>query len=59
MHGLGLCIKVDSYVDHLFYAWSFSNDTEVPMAKKKNKFFLSLNKSTTIFAWGDGNSNKM
>ena len=37
MHGLGLCINVDSYVSHLFYAWSFSNNTEVPIYKKKNK----------------------
>ena len=21
IHGLGLCIKVDCYVSHLFYAW--------------------------------------
>ena len=21
MHGLGLCMKVDSYVAHMFYAW--------------------------------------
>ena len=40
MNGLGLCIKVDSYVAHLFYEWSFSHNTEVPIAKKKNKYFL-------------------
>ena len=37
MHGLGLCIKVDSYVAHFFYAWSFSYNTAAPIAKKKNK----------------------
>ena len=27
IHGMGLDIKVDSYVAHIFYAWSFSNTT--------------------------------
>ena len=38
MHGLVLCIKVDSYVAHMFHAWSFSNNTTVPIAKKKKIF---------------------
>ena len=29
MNGLGLCIKVNSYVAHMLYAWSFSNNTSV------------------------------
>ena len=58
MHVLRLCIKADSYVAHMFYAWSFINNTAVTMAKKKNKYFLSLNTNTSVFAWGDGNSNK-
>ena len=58
MHGLGLCIKVDSYVTQMFYAWSFSHNTAVPIAKKKNKYFISLSKNATLFAWGAGNSNK-
>ena len=37
MHGLGLCIKVDSFVAHMFYAWSFSHNIAVPIAKKQNK----------------------
>ena len=59
MHGLVLCIKVDSYVAHMFYAWSFSHNTAVPIAKNKNKYFLYLNKNTTVFTWGSGNNNKM
>ena len=58
MHGLGLCIKVDSYVAHMFYAWSFSHDTAVPIAKNKNNYFLSLNTNTTLFAWVAVNLNK-
>ena len=58
MHGLGLCIKVDSYVDHMFYEWSFSHNTSVLIDKKKNKYFLSLNTNTIILAWVDDNSNK-
>ena len=37
MHGLGLCIKVDSYASHMFYAWSFSHNTEVTIDTKNNK----------------------
>ena len=37
MHVLGLCIKVDSYVVNLFYAWSFSHNTAVPIDKNNNK----------------------
>ena len=29
VHGLVLCIKVDSYVVHMFYAWLFSLNTVV------------------------------
>ena len=59
MHVLVLCIKVDSYVAHMFYAWSFGNNTEVPIAIKKNKYFISFNTHTTIFYWGAGNYNKI
>ena len=58
MHGLGLCIKVDSYVEHMFNAWSFSNNTAVSIAINKNKYLLSLNTNTTVFSWGGVNSNK-
>ena len=27
MHGLGLCIKVDSYVAHMLNEWLFSHNT--------------------------------
>ena len=37
MHGLGLCLKIYSYVARMFYVWSFSNNTEVPIAKNNNK----------------------
>ena len=59
MHGLVLCVKVDSYVAHMFYAWPFSHNTEVILAKNKNKYFLSLNKNTSVFALGSLNSNKI
>ena len=58
MHGLGLCIKVDIYVVHMLYACSFSNNTSVPIAINKNKYFLSLDTNTTVFSWGSVNSNK-
>ena len=59
MHGLGLCIKVNSYVAHMFYAWSFSHNTAVPIAIKNNKYFQSYNTNTTAFAWEYGNYNKV
>ena len=58
MNGLGLCIKVDSYVHHLFYAWPFSRNTAVPISKDNNKYFRSLNINTNVFAWGADNCNK-
>ena len=59
MHGLWFCIKVDSYVAHIFYECSFSHITTVPIALKKNKYFISLNTNTTVFSWGDDKSNKI
>ena len=58
MLGLGRCIKVDSYVSHMFYVWSFSHNTAVPISINKNKYFLFLNTNTTIFYWGAGNSKQ-
>ena len=43
IHGLELCIKVDSYVTHMFYVWSFSHNTELLIAIKKEKYFFPLN----------------
>ena len=55
MHGPVLCIKVDSYVAHMFYEWSFSNNKEFPIFIDKKEYFIFLNTNTTIFHWGDGN----
>ena len=49
MHGLGLFIKVDRYVAHMFYEWSFSHNISDPISIKKNKYFLSLNTKTNVF----------
>ena len=38
MHGLGFCIKLDIYVSHMFYTWSFINNTAVLIAIHKNIF---------------------
>ena len=40
MHGLGLCIKLDSFVAHMFYVWSFSHNTAVPIAIKKILYYF-------------------
>ena len=58
MHGLGLCIKFNSFVSHMFYAWSFRNNEAPPVDIKQNKYFISLNTCTTVFAWVSSNSNK-
>ena len=49
IHGLGLCIKVDSYVSHMLYAWSFSNNTAVTTATKNKIYFLYLNTHSNVF----------
>ena len=58
MRGLGLCIKLNSSVEHMFYAWSFSHSTAVRIYMKQNSYLLSLDKYNTMFAWGGSNSNK-
>ena len=59
MHGLVLCIMLNSFVGHMFYEWSFSHNVEVPIAITHNKSFISLNKYTNAFACGYVNSNKI
>ena len=58
MHGLGLCIKLDSFVAHMLYARPFSYNAEVQIDVNQNKYFLSFNAYTTVFAWRAGNPNK-
>ena len=58
MHILGLFIKANSYVTHVFYAWSFSHNTIIPIDIKRKEYFISLNTNTTVFSWIDGSSNK-
>ena len=55
MHGIGLFIKLNSYVAHMFYTWSFGHNTEVTT----EKYHLSLNSYGTVFAWCGGNINKI
>ena len=50
MHGLGLCIKVDVYVAHMFYEWPFSHNTAVTKSINKNTCFFSFNTNTNVFA---------
>ena len=40
MHRLGLCIKLDDLVAHIVYAYSFINNTAVPIAIKQNNFYF-------------------
>ena len=37
MHGLVLCIKFDGFMAHIFYVWSFIQNTAVKISIKKNK----------------------
>ena len=53
-----LYFKFNSFVAHMLYAWSFNHNIVVPIDINKNKYFMSLNTKTTLFAWVDGNSNK-
>ena len=58
IHGLGLFIKFNIYLSHMFYACSFSHNTSAPIAINQNKYILSVNTYTIVFACVDGNSNK-
>ena len=55
LHELILCKKLNSLVAHMFSAWSFSHNIAVTIANNMNKYYLSLNKHTTVFSWGYGN----
>ena len=44
---LGICIKLESCVEHIFYAWLFSHNTAMPVLFKKDKYYISLNKCNT------------
>ena len=58
LHGLGLCTKLNSFVAHILYACSFSHKIEVTISNNHNKYYLSLNTYTTVFAWVAGNLKK-
>ena len=57
-HELGLCIKVESYVEQMFYVWEFSHNTSVTIAINNIKYFLPLNTNTILFDWEADNLNK-
>ena len=43
MEGLVICIKLNSYVAHIFYAWLFIHNASVPiLIKHKNIIFLYI-----------------
>ena len=44
MHGLILYIRLNSYVEHVFYEWSFSHNTAVPIVA------LCTNRTTIALA---------
>ena len=48
INGLEICFKVDNYVAHMFYAWSFIDNIAVTVSIKKNKCVLSMNTHTTM-----------
>ena len=57
MHGMGLCIKLNRFEAHMFYAWSLKPDEVVPISINHNKYFIYFNTYTTVFSWVDGNKN--
>ena len=59
MRGLRLYIKVDSYMAHMFYACSLSNNTLLPIAINKSKYFISFNTYIAVFDLVASNSNKI
>ena len=58
LHGLLLFIRLNNYVENMFYAYSFSHNTAVPISINQDKYYLSLSTYTTLFSWSGGNSNK-
>ena len=40
MYELGLYIKLKCFVAHMFYAWTLSHNTSVPIYIKYNKYWI-------------------
>ena len=54
MHGMGLCIKLNFFVSHMFFAWQFSHNTAVNIYINQRKYFIYLTIYTTVFDWVSG-----
>ena len=52
MDGLVICIKLNSYVAHIFYAWSFIHNASVTILIKHNKYYLYLYTNTNVCCLG-------
>ena len=50
MNRLGLFVKLNRYVSQMLYAWSFSHDTEVPIAVNQKICYHYLNAYSTGFS---------
>ena len=58
MHVLGICIKLNSYVADMFYTWSLSHKTALPIYMRQNKYFLSFGTYNTSLSQGSINLHK-
>ena len=58
---LGLCIKLNTFLSHMFYEWQFSHSIEIPIDIKQNTYFISFDTYTAVFylVAGDLNKNKI
>ena len=52
MHSVGIFIKLNSYISHMFYAFPFHHNTVILILLEVNKYYLDLYTQTTVFLFG-------
>ena len=50
--GLGLCIRFESFVAHMFYGWTFAHNTAAAWMSDNGRYYLSIDEACHVFAWG-------
>mmetsp|Transcript_7289 Transcript_7289/g.13285 ORF Transcript_7289/g.13285 Transcript_7289/m.13285 type:complete len:637 (-) Transcript_7289:103-2013(-) len=52
--GLGVSVRMSSFVVHMMYAHTFSHMTAMPLVIKSGKVYSKSNGDVNVFAWGAG-----
>ena len=53
MNGLVICVNMKYHIEYIFYGWTLSNCSYIPIMLMEIKYYLSEDNDTTVFYWGD------